>query len=119
MKRVFASLLLSLPILVSLAPARADSPRTLDVVVSKFAFSPERIELKVGERVRLNVTSTEGTHGFQVKELDLNARIAANGQPVTLEFTPAKAGTFEIKCSEYCGTGHSRMKALLVVKTGE
>jgi plastocyanin len=30
---------------------------------SRYAFSPERIEVRVGERVRLNVVSVDGTHG--------------------------------------------------------
>lgn len=115
MKRLAALSLLALPFLVALTSAGADAPRTIDVTLSRFAFSPERIELKRGEKVRINLTSTDGTHGFQVKELGLTAKVAAGGKPVTLEFTPAMAGTFDVKCSEYCGSGHSRMKAQIVV----
>jgi cytochrome c oxidase subunit II len=92
-----------------------DSPRTVDVVLSRYAFAPERIEGRVGELLRLNVVSVDTTHGFQVKALGLNVRIPARGQPVTIELTPQKAGTFRIGCSEYCGSGHSRMQAWLIV----
>jgi len=68
--------------------------------------------------VRLNVVSADGTHGFQVKELGLNTRIPAGGRTMTVELTPKEAGTFEIKCSEYCGSGHGRMKAWLIVRPG-
>jgi len=34
---------------------------------------------------------------------------------MTVELTPKEAGTFEITCSEYCGSGHGRMKAWLIV----
>ena len=110
------TLFLALPFVVALAPYAADSTPAIDVTLSRFAFSPERIEVPLGERVRLNVVSTDGTHGFQVKELGLNARIPASGRPMTVELTPKEAGTFEITCSEYCGSGHRRMKAWLIVR---
>lgn len=115
MKRTLAPLLLLLPYLVALAPAMADSTRTIDVTLTRFAFSPERIELRVGERVRLNVLSAEGTHGFQVKELGLNAVVRSGGKPVAFDVMPKEPGTFEVKCSEYCGSGHGTMKARIVV----
>jgi cytochrome c oxidase subunit 2 len=83
--------------------------------VSRYAFSPEHIEVRVGERVRLNVVSVDGTHRFQVKALGLNAGIPADGRTVTVELTPKEAGTFEISCSTYCRRGHGRMKASLIV----
>lgn len=109
-----SALLLVLSFLGAQAPA-ADPVRTIDVTLSRFAFSPDRIELRVGERVRLNIASADGVHGFQVKDLDVNALIPAGGKTVTVELAPKKAGTFPIRCSEYCGSGHSRMKAWLVV----
>ena len=117
MKRFAPTLLLALPIVVALAPSAA-ATRTIDVRLSRYAFSPERIEVRLGEQVRLNVVSADGTHGFQVKELGLNARIPAGGTTVTVELTPKEAGTFEIKCSEYCGSGHGRMKGWLIVTSG-
>ena len=92
-----------------------DSIRTVDVVLSRYAFAPERIEARAGEPLRLNVVSVDGTHGFQVKALGLNVRIPASGKTVTIEVTPREAGTFRIGCSEYCGSGHSRMQAWLIV----
>jgi cytochrome c oxidase subunit II len=115
MKQFGPTLLLALPFVVALVPEAVDSTRTIDVTVSRYAFSPERIEVRVGERVRLNVVSVDGTHGFQVKALGLNTGIPAGGRSVTVELTPKEAGTFEINCSEYCGRGHGRMKALLIV----
>jgi cytochrome c oxidase subunit 2 len=99
-------------------PEAAHSTRTIDVKLSRYAFSPDRIEVRVGEPVRLNVASVDGTHGFQVKALGLNARIPAGGTTVAIELTPKEAGTFEIKCSKYCGRGHGRMRAWLIVRPG-
>src|SRR5688572_1373021 len=110
-------LLLALPFVVALA-LEAGPIRTIDVTLSRYAFSPERIEVRVGEVVRLNVVSADGTHGFQVKELGLNAQIPAGGKPVTIELTAREAGTFRIRCSEYCGRGHGGMTATLIVTPG-
>ena len=118
MKRFAPTLLLALPLVVALAPQAVDSTRTIDITLSRYAFTPERIEVLLGQRVRLNVVSADGTHGFQVKELGLNTRIPAGGRTMTVELTPKEAGTFEIKCSEYCGSGHGRMKAWLIVRPG-
>jgi cytochrome c oxidase subunit 2 len=118
MKRFAPKLLLALPVVVALGPHAADATRTIDITLSRYAFSPERIEVRLGERVRLNIESIDGTHGFQVKELGLDVRIPADGKAVTVEVTPKEAGTFTIRCSQYCGRGHGRMKATLIVTPG-
>ena len=115
MRRLASKLLLVLPLVVALAPGAAHSPTTIDVRISRYAFSPERIEVRLGETVRLNVASVDGTHGFQVRALGLRAHIPAGGKTVTIDLTPRQAGTFEITCSEYCGSGHGRMRAQLIV----
>ena len=107
-------LLLTLPLVVAQART-TESIRVIDVTLSRYAFAPERIEVRVGEPVRLNIVSMDGAHGFQVKALGLNVRVPARGRTVTIDLTPKEAGTFLIGCSEYCGSGHSRMKAWLIV----
>ena len=114
-KRLGATLLLALPVLVTLVPEAVDSTRTIDVTVSRYAFSPERIEVRVGERMRLNVVSVDGTHGLQVKAFGLNAVIPAGGRAVTVELTSREVGTFAISCSHSCGRAHGRIEALLIV----
>jgi cytochrome c oxidase subunit II len=116
MRKFAATLLLALPFAVPLAPYAVDPIRTIDVTLSRYAFSPERIEVRLGERVRLHVISTDRTHGFQIRKLGLDERIPAGGTTTNVELTPTKAGTFEITCSEYCGSGHGRMKAWLIVR---
>jgi cytochrome c oxidase subunit II len=111
------ALLLAFSVAATQAP-ETDSPRTIDVKLSRYAFSPERIEVRVGEQVRLNVVSVDRAHGFRVKELGLDVRTPTRGRTVTVEVTPKEAGTFQIDCSEYCGSGHARMKAWLIVTPG-
>ena len=113
---VRGTVVLLLTLLVALAQARAMDPiRTVDVALSRYAFSPERLELRVGEPVRLKITSSDGAHGFQVKALGLKVHVPIGGTAVTIDLTPKEAGTYRISCSEYCGIGHSRMQAWLIV----
>jgi heme/copper-type cytochrome/quinol oxidase subunit 2 len=68
-----------------------------------------------GDQVTLAVTSADGTHGFEIKTLEVKKEVPRGGAVVTLSFTAPAPGTYEIKCSEYCGRGHTDMKAALVV----
>jgi len=95
--RYLATLLLALPFIVAMVPAVAQSGRSIDVTVSRSAMVPEQIDIRVGERVRLKVTSTDGAHAFQVKGLRLDTRIPAGGETVTVDLTPTEAGVFQIE----------------------
>jgi cytochrome c oxidase subunit II len=86
-----------------------------DVVAARFSFTPDRFEVARGDHVRMSIRSADGTHGFAIKQLKLDIQIPRGGAPVVLEFDADRAGEFPITCSEYCGKGHSDMKALLVV----
>jgi len=113
-----SALLVALPIVTTQA-RDGEAVRTIDVTLSRYAFSPERIEIGRGETVRLNVVSADGPHGFEVKALGLNVRVPTRGTAETLELTPTEAGTFPVTCSVYCGSGHGRMKAWLIVTPGK
>ena len=98
------------------AAARAQAPRTIDVVASGFRFEPEVIEVVEGERVVLRARSADGKgHGIAIKEMKVKAALPKTGEVVPIEVTADKPGTYTITCSVYCGSGHSRMKARLVV----
>ena len=97
--------------------ARQDAPREIDVVARRFAFEPARIEVAVGERVRLRVVSADGVHGLEIKKFKVKKEIPRGTTPVVIEFTASEAGEFPILCSEYCGDGHEDMQGQLVVLT--
>ena len=88
---------------------------TIEVVAKRFSFTPERIEVSRGDRVRLSIRSADGTHGLAIKKLKQDVKVPRGGAPVVLEFDANEAGEFPITCSEYCGKGHRDMRALLVV----
>jgi cytochrome c oxidase subunit 2 len=115
--------LIAVAVLVSAAAwtvngaARQDAPREIDVVARRFAFEPARIEVAVGERVRLRVVSADGVHGLEIKKFKVKKEIPRGTTPVIMEFTASEAGEFPILCSEYCGDGHEDMQGQLVVLT--
>jgi cytochrome c oxidase subunit II len=97
--------------------ARQDAPREIDIVARRFAFEPARVEVAVGERVRLRVVSADGVHGLEIKKFKVKKEIPRGTTPVVIEFTASEAGEFPILCSEYCGDGHEDMQGQLVVLT--
>jgi cytochrome c oxidase subunit 2 len=65
--------------------------------------------------VRLNVTSTDWLHAFHVPALGLK-QDAMPGQSNYIVTKPTEAGTYQLYCAEYCGSGHSKMLGEVEVK---
>jgi cytochrome c oxidase subunit 2 len=101
------------------AAGQEPTVREFEVTATKWAFTPDRFEVFEGDVVRFVVRSGDSTHGFAIKRLKAKREVPKDGSSVTIEVTPREAGEFEISCSEWCGTGHKRMKAVLVVKPRE
>jgi cytochrome c oxidase subunit II len=98
-----------------LAAGSATADRHFEVTASRFKYEPEVLEVTEGDRVVVTIRSEDVEHGFAIKKLKLKADVPKGGDTARLEFVADKAGTYEITCSEYCGKGHARMKARLVV----
>jgi cytochrome c oxidase subunit II len=87
----------------------------IKMTAKRYEFDPNVITVKKGEKVRLIITAIDHDHGFNLAAFDIN-QVLKKGDPTTIEFTADKTGTFEFKCSHYCGLGHRRMKGKLVVE---
>ena len=103
---------------VLLTPPRAAATgqpvHVVQIAAGKYQFEPAAIQVTAGEPVRLVLRSKDGVHGFSIPALEIDARIPSGGDPVTVEFVAPAAGQYRIACSEFCGTGHGRMKAVLI-----
>lgn len=97
-------------------PATASAPRVVEIVASRFAFEPHRIEAVEGESLRLVVSSADGVHGVEIKKFRVKKLIPRKGETISIDFVASAPGTFEILCSEYCGDQHNDMKGTLVVQ---
>lgn len=108
-KKQLLILLLTLLLLpVALSAKRGSSPRRIEITVSKFSYSPSEITLKKGEPIVLVLTSTDVTHGLVVKDLGVKVELKKN-QTEEVTVTPDTVGTFQGKCSHFCGKGHGSM----------
>ncbi|SIR83341.1 cytochrome c oxidase subunit 2 [Haladaptatus litoreus] len=67
-----------------------------------------------GKTVHLTVTSTDVFHTFGVPELRVKTD-AIPGQQTDTWFVADETGTYEVRCFELCGAGHSYMTADVVV----
>lgn len=85
------------------------------MTAQNFAFDPDMITVKKGEKVRLIITAADHDHGFKLEAFDID-QVLKKGDTEIIEFTAGKVGTFEFKCSVPCGKGHRRMKGKLVVE---
>lgn len=91
-----------------LLPASEPVDRTYLVTASSFEFSPAEISVNPGDRVTIELTSSDVVHGFYLDGYDL--QIAADpGQTERLTFTADRSGTFRFRCSVTCGDLHPFM----------
>lgn len=93
----------------------ADATLRFDVTASRYKFDPARIEARQGNVVELVLRSADTDHGFAIKAYAVKVAIPKGGETVGVAFVASHVGTFPIECSEYCGSGHKRMKGELVV----
>lgn len=61
-------------------------------------FSLKEISVNKGDRVRIKVTNTKGTHDFNIDEYGIREATPL-GKEAVIEFTADKAGEFEYYCS--------------------
>lgn len=91
---------------------------SIDIAVANWKFVPAKITIPVGEPTVLRLTSTQGVHGIQSDALGIPQTTIPAGKIVTVTFTPAKAGTYVIHCSVFCGPGHPEMALTIVAGDG-
>lgn len=95
------------------------SGRVIELVARQPAaggWSPERIIVNRGERVRLRIRSEDVVHGFAIGRLGVDAGAIEPGKVVTVEFVPTQSGTFTFYCTMWCDPNPSRMRGILEVR---
>jgi cytochrome c oxidase subunit 2 len=93
----------------------APGDKRFEVTASRFKFEPEILQVTEGDHVSIVVRSGDTKHGFAIKKLKVKAAVPKDGTPITVEFVAAEPGTYDITCSEYCGSGHRAMRGKLIV----
>jgi cytochrome c oxidase subunit 2 len=114
------------------ANAAQGEVKEIEVSAKKYEYTPNEIHVKKGTHVRLKVTATDRDHGFEVEVFPQgsdkkgepglkfftempNFKLSANNMQ-TIEFDAVQRGTYEFKCSQFCGSGHRGMKGTIIVE---
>jgi len=104
--------------LVALAPigGRTDrgAERIVRIEASRFAYSPAVVRVDPGDRVTLELASTDVVHGLYVDGYGVGAE-ADPGRPARISFVADRPGTFRLRCSIPCGSLHPFMTGELRV----
>lgn len=76
-------------------------------------FSMKELKVKKGDKVRIKVTNTKGSHDINIDEFDIKAETPLN-QEVVVEFIADKAGQFVYYCSKPGHRENGHWGALIV-----
>jgi len=111
--------LLAALIILAPLPVAAAAPveRTIRIEAGNFAYNPGVIVVNRGDRVTLELVSTDVVHGLYIDGYGLEV-IAEPGQSARLSFIANQGGTFRLRCSVTCGDLHPFMIGKLKVGPG-
>ncbi|MEM7786396.1 MAG: cytochrome c oxidase subunit II [Bacteroidota bacterium] len=75
---------------------------------------PNEVYVPVGTPIRLEMTSQDVLHSFYVPEFRIKHDVIPNRYSYVW-FEAPEEGTYQVLCTEYCGTSHSNMGAKIHV----
>lgn len=81
--------------------------------MKKYAIEPAEIRVKAGERIELNVTSSDVQHGLDIPALGIKEPVQP-GRTTTVYFTAPAKGEYKVACGVICGPHHDDMVAKLI-----
>lgn len=90
------------------APRAVAEEHLFRVEARQFAYSPSEIHVQPGDRVTIQLLSTDVVHGLYVDGYDLSVQ-ADPGQTAVLSFVAKKPGSFRLRCNVTCGAMHPFM----------
>ena len=94
--------------------APAGGERVIEIAVKKFEYIPPEVTLKKGEPVRLELTSLDRLHGFDLPDLGIRADVKPD-ETAVLHLVPQKTGQFVFHCDIFCGDGHEDLQGVITV----
>jgi heme/copper-type cytochrome/quinol oxidase subunit 2 len=95
-------------------PGPTPTDRTIRIDASQFQFAPGEIQVNPGDRVTVELVSTDVVHGFSLDGYNFELK-ADPGQTATGSFVALRTGLFRFRCSVPCGNLHPFMIGMLQV----
>jgi len=102
-----------LPFLPPRAPAAS---RTFRIEASQYAYSPGELHVNPGDRVTIELVSTDTVHGLYVDGYGVSLE-ADPGQTASMTFVANHPGSYRFRCNVTCGALHPFMIGKLTVGT--
>ena len=100
----------------TVADARAQDVRVVEITAERFAFTPSEIKVKAGTRLEIRLRSDDTAHGFRILGTDVDLVLPKRGRGVaTVTFEP-QAGRYTFECSQLCGAGHEFMRGVIIAE---
>lgn len=99
---------------IGLRAAAQPKDQVIKILARRFTYTPNKLTLKKGVPVVLELTTADVLMGFSVPDFDARADIIP-GQVARLRLVPDKVGTFAFLCDIFCGSGHETMNGTITV----
>ncbi len=80
-----------------------------------WGFRKSPVKIRVGDKVRIRVKSTQGTHGIVFPDYKVSTGPIRMGNEKVVEFIPTRAGKVLFGCNVPCGLGHMSMRDVIEV----
>ena len=102
------------PVVDLSAQEQAPNRHELSLVARDFRWTPDRIELRQDDLVRLTIRSEDIAYSFAIDEYRIVRRVPAGGV-TTFEFRVDRPGTFRFYSNLTSDRGHAEMEGRLIV----
>lgn len=89
----------------------ADEYRIITVDAKRWAYSPNVITVKKGEKVKLKINNVDTDHNAKFETMK-----TTTDKDGYIILDTSTAGTFIFKCADFCGEGHRDMKGTVIVE---
>ena len=83
--------------------------KKITIDAERFKYTPDIIELKKGEKVRININNLDVPHGIRIPAFNVQGE-------KSIKFIANQTGEFDWYCFIPCGKGHMQMKGKVIVK---
>ncbi len=103
------------PVTSGSASKVTENIKTIEIEGGSFYFKPDKITVKVGDRIKILLKSVDKIHNLYIDEFNVKSSDAKSGEATTVEFTAGEKGSYEF----YCAIGQHRamgMKGTLIVE---
>lgn len=85
------------------------------IIATNWKFDQPEYKVKKGEPFTLTLDVQEGVHGIKVEGMG-GSLASKPGETASKTVVANKEGSYLVICNVACGSGHSQMKAKLIVE---